>query len=198
MYRLSRLTGLITTLSLLMLLLTSCRDYQAEERIRADAAIAISSNQANATMSAAQARAEADKVMAQSKAQADTTIAQTQAEADKYKAEQATKQASIWAEKLPLVATIATFAILAAIVLIYRGKIGLKRVDKEVLLLSPPSPPPSPMPSMTLTPMAVIVEAQRRSARVAPGDAPGVWLLTQPDGRQLVMRPKQLIDSMRS
>ena len=46
--RSSRSIGLITTLSMLMLLLTGCRDYQAEEQIRANAQIQISANQAQA------------------------------------------------------------------------------------------------------------------------------------------------------
>ncbi len=197
MCRLSRSTGLIMTLSLLMLLLTSCRDFQAEEQIRADAQTTAAQINANAATTQTQLETDARVKEANAKADAEKYQANQKAEADKYSSAQATIQAGIWADKLPELGIIATFALLAAIVLIYRGKIGLRRVDKEVLLLSPPSPPPSPSPSLKTPPLQVTVEAQRRHALVAPGDAPGVWLLMLPDGRQLVMRPKQLTDSQR-
>ncbi len=190
--RLIRSTGLIMTLSLLMLLLTSCRDYQAEEQIKADAQIQIANSQAQAQRDISFNQANAAVGVAQAQKEATIAVSNNQAEAAKYSSAQATAQAEIWADKLPELGIIATFAVLAAIVLIYRGKIGLKRVDKEVLLLSPPSPPPSPLPSLKASPpLQVTVEAQRRHALVAPGDAPGVWLLKLPDGRQLVMRPRR-------
>ena len=195
MYRLSRSIGLITSLSLLLLMLASCRDFQAEEQIRANAQIQISANQAQAQRDISFNQANAAVGVANSQKEATVAVSNNQLAADKYKAEQATKQAAIWADKLPELGIIATFAVLAAIVLIYRGKIGLRRVDKEVLLLSPPSPPPSPLPSLKAAPpLQVTVEAQRRHALVAPGAVPGEWLLMLPDGRQLVMRPKQLMD----
>ena len=191
-----RSTGLIMMLSFLMLMLTSCRDYQAEEQIKADAQIQIANSQAQAQRDISFNQANAAVGVANSQKEATVAVSNNQLAADKYKAEQATKQAAIWADKLPELGMIATFALLAAIVLIYRGRIGLKRVDKEVLLLSPPSPPPSPLPP--LPPLQVTVEAQRYRARVALGAAPGEWLLLLPDGRQLVMRPRpQLTNSQR-
>ncbi len=177
-------------LLLLTLSLAGCRDYEAEEKIRADAQVGISANQAMAQAAIAENEANAQIAVAESQKQATIAMSNNQLAWETYRADQATKQASIWADKLPLVASIATVALLASIILIYRGKIGLRRVDREAQISLLPSPPLPP--SLLSPPLQVTAEAQRRNALVAPGDAPGVWLLVLADGRQITMRPRQL------
>lgn len=201
--------GKIMRLLLLLLLLAAlagCQSTRVEEaRISADAQISIAESQAQAQRDIAYTTASAKAAVANSQKEATIAVSNNQLASDRYLAEQATQRASIWADKLPLLAVILTFALLAAIVLVYRGRIGLVRA--EVLLLSPPSPAPSrslpspPAPQLSLpswTPEPVrVVAIQRRADRVSE-NAAGEWLLWQ-DGRLLLtMRPKQLTDSQRS
>ena len=205
--RSSRSIGLITTLSMLMLLLTGCRDYQAEEQIRANAQIQISANQAQAQRDISFNEANAAVGVAQNQKEATIAVSNNQTEAAKFSSAQATVQARIWADKLPLVAVILTFALLAGIVLWYRGKAHLIRVTNEVLLLSPPLPAPSllspsrPQPQLSLPtwiPEPVRVMAVERGADNAKQSADGEWLLYRHGHLLLTMRPKQLTDKQRS
>jgi osmotically-inducible protein OsmY len=161
------------------LLLTGCRDYEAEANIAA-----------GAQTTTAQINANAQTTQAQLEADAKVRTAQAQADADKHRADKETEQAGIWSAKLPELAVILSLAVLLGIVLVYRGKVSLVRVQREPLWLQQ-SPAPSRLPSST-PPLQVTVEAQKLNALPVPGDGPGVWLLVR-DG-MIVGRaaPKQL------
>jgi hypothetical protein len=174
------------------LLLTGCRDYEAEANIAATAQTTTAQIAANAQTTTAQLEAEAKVKTAQALADADKHRADKEAEADKEAASQATARAKVWSEKLPELAVILSLAVLGGIVLVYRGKVSLVRVQREPLLLQQ-YPAPSPLP-LSKPPVQVTIEAQRVGALPVPGDAPGVWLLVR-DG-VIVGRaaPKQLAD----
>jgi hypothetical protein len=174
------------------LLLTGCRDYEAEANIAAEAQTTTAQIAANAQTTQAQLEAEAKVKTAQAQADADKHKADQAAEATKHQADQATERAGIWANKLPELAVILSLAVLGGIVLVYRGKVSLVRVQREPLLLQQ-YPVPSPLP-LSKPPLQVTVEAQKLNALPVPGDGPGVWLLVR-DGT-IVGRaaPKQLAD----
>ena len=183
--RLNPLIGRIMSLSLLLLLsgmMTACASTRVQEaQIQANAQITAAQTEAQARIGVAQAQADATKYAS---AQA--------ADAAKYTAKEQTAQAGIYASIAPLIMGMLVVAVLAGIVLYYRGKAHLVRVSHEAQLLLP-SPPPSP--SRLLPPPQVTIEAQRMGATVHPGAGAGEWLLVLHDGRQLVMRPRQLTDS---
>ena len=174
------------------LLLTGCRDYEAEANIAAEAQTTQAQIAANAQTTQAQLEADAKVRTAQALADADKHRADKEAEADKEAASQATARAIAWSDKFPELAVILSLAVLGGIVLVYRGKVSLVRVQREPLLLQQ-YPAPSPLPlSKPLPPLKVTIEAQRLNALPVPGDGPGVWLLVR-DG-VIVGRaaPKQL------
>mgnify|MGYP000913871801 CR=1 FL=1 len=194
--RLNPLIGRIMSLSLLLLLsgmMTACASTRVQEaQIAADAQTTTAQTEANAKIAVANADSQARIGVAQAQADATRYASAQEAEATKYTAKEQTAQAGIYASIAPLIMGMLVVAVLAGIVLYYRGKAHLVRVSHEAQLLLP-SPPPSP--SRLLPPPQVTIEAQRMGATVHPGAGAGEWLLVLHDGRQLVMRPRQLTDS---
>ncbi len=185
MQRYNRSTGRIMRLLVLLLLslaVAGCTSTRVEEaQIAADAQTTTAQAEANARVQVAATQADATKYQASQ-----------QAEASKYESSQATERVGMWAGVAPTVLVILGVAVLAGIVLWYRGKAHVIRVTGQVALLSPPSAQTSPMlPLRPAPPLQVTVEAQRMGATVQPGDAADEWLLLLASGQRLLMRPRQ-------
>ena len=209
--RLNPLIGRIMSLSLLLLLsgmMTACASTRVQEaQIAADAQTTTAQTEANAKIAVANADSQARIGVAQAQADATRYASAQEAEATKYTAKEQTAQAGIYASIAPLIMGMLVVAVLAGIVLWYRGKAHLIRVTNEVLLLSPPLPAPSrqlpsrPQPQVSLPtwiPEPVRVMAVERGADNAKQSADGEWLLYRHGHLLLTMRPKQLTDKQRS
>ncbi len=192
----------------LALLLAGCQSTRLEEaRIEAEAQTTTAQLQASAQTAAAQSEAQARIGVAQAQADAAKYTAAQQAEATKYQATQETAQTQILAGVTPQSLAILCGAILIGIVLWFRGRAHLVKVNGEVARLLPLSPAPSPMlsskpqpqtkPQIAATaPIAVYEAANQYGADAArPGPMPGEWQLFRHGHLLLTMRPKQLTDS---
>lgn len=188
----------------LALLLAGCQSTRLEEaRIEAEAQTTTAQLQASAQTAAAQSEAQARIGVAQAQADAAKYTAAQQAEATKYQATQETAQTQILAGVTPQSLAILCGAILIGIVLWFRGRAHLVKVNGEVARLLPLSPAPShtlssnPQPQISATaPIAVYEAANQYGADAArPGPMPGEWQLFRHGHLLLTMRPKQLTDS---
>jgi hypothetical protein len=136
---------------ILTLLLASCRDYSAEARIQADGAARVA------------------------QIEADASVARTRLAEDG-----ATVRHLATVDVLPAALIIIGLVGAAWLVLWFRGRAHLVRVQTLAQLTVQASYPPPAEIAAAIPPRAVWLEAQRR--RLLPVQEDGVWLLCDADG----------------
>jgi hypothetical protein len=179
------------------MILTGCNDHTEEAQIAADASIAVSANEASATIGAANAAADARKVEAAEGSKAAIAVAQAEADARKFESKEATTRTGMTVAVAPTIAVILAVVILGSIVLWFRGKAHIIQVSQLQLTAQPshfslaaPAPPKQ-------IPVAVRKRAELLGAEVVPASEPDAWELRRDGEYLLTMRPRQLTDTIR-